>query len=82
MKKVQRNGQTGHGGTDTLTTLDEAVLDIIGRESVQVKGLGIHHDTPQLGTDVSKSEARNPICFPGNTKQLNLNEIFAVNLTC
>lgn len=46
VKKVQQSNQTGEGGSARLSPLDDAVLDVIGRESVYLKGTDLPDDLP------------------------------------
>jgi hypothetical protein len=65
MKKVFKLKQTGQAGSDPLSALDQAVLDIVGKDSVQVKGLSIVDDPPKFA-GVANRESDKPVCFPGN----------------
>ena len=68
-KKVQLNNQTGQGGSNQLTDLDEAVLDIIGRDSVYLNGTGLEDDRPVLSSPLpsgsSTNLTRNGLFLPG-----------------
>ena len=70
MKKVSLNSQTGQDGSNGLSDLDHKVLDIIGRDTVQLKGIGVQDDPPQFGspreqsTDISRNTV---VCIPGKS---------------
>ena len=67
LKKMKKNDQTGAGGEDQLSPLDHAVLDIIGRDSVQIKGIGLEDDSPQIGSLElsSKMTSTTAVCIQG-----------------
>ena len=67
LKKMKKNDQTGAGGEDQLSPLDHAVLDIIGRDSVQIKGIGLEDDSPQIGSLElsSKMSSTTAVCIQG-----------------
>ena len=47
-RKLDHNSQSGSGGDQQLTRVDEALLDIIGRETVNEKGLEEPDDSPVI----------------------------------
>lgn len=63
MKKFQNLKKTGAGGDQQLSALDEAVIDIIGRESVQLKGLDLPDYSPKIGQKVN-------VMIPGTSKSV------------
>lgn len=72
---MKQNQQTGQGGAEQLSPLDHAVLDIIGRESVQIKGLGLPDDSPQIGpTAEAQNNQSTAVCIPGNNQKKKLIE--------
>ena len=50
LEENEKNDQTGAGGENQLSPLDHTVLDIIGCDSVQIKGKDLEDDSPQIGS--------------------------------
>lgn len=48
-RKLEHNAQSGSGGERQLTQVDEAMMDILGRETVNEKGLDEPDDSPVIG---------------------------------
>lgn len=85
MKKVQLSNQTGEGGSSRLTELDEAILDIIGRESAYLNGTGLEDDLPGLGSPTasglstsssSTSQINSSLIFPSENGDVNWDQRF------
>lgn len=53
MKKFQDKKKTGAGGDQQLSQLDDAVIDIVGRDSVHMKGLPLPDFSPQMSQKLS-----------------------------
>ena len=58
LKKVQNNNKTGSEGLE-LTELDNIILDVIGRDSPYLTGLGQEDEPPRFSTRKGPSEGDN-----------------------
>lgn len=70
MEKFKKTGRTGEGGSCCLTALDEAVLDVLGRDSTYLKGIDVPKDAPVLpalqGSRISqRNDSDQILSFPG-----------------
>lgn len=79
-KKVALKRQTGQDGSDGLSDLDHAILDIIDRKSVQLIGIDVPDDPPHFLTSGEQTpmipEQRRIVCIPGITVQNFIRTIF------
>lgn len=65
-RKVDYNKMSGSGGEQPLTRVDEAMLDILGRDTVYERGLEMDDDSPVINSSLA---------VPSNTTQASADSL-------
>ena len=65
MKKVENSKKTGAGGSE-LSDLDNIILDVIGKDSTYLNGLGQDDQPPSFSQLTRSEENKTQICQPAS----------------